>query len=279
MAKKRAAATSTESAGATVRAIGQPVFAQPQPTSDPTVFKVKHPSDADSYHKIDQLNAAHELFATIIPTPRATTSGTADEPVLTLEEVLGGNTAAIDGIEKNKQTVFHSCGDCGSMRGPKTQNEVTDKMVADFDEAHAAGIPQFHFLLGDVVYNFGEVEYYYDQFYEPYRNYPAPILSAAGNHDGMVPPGEAVPSLRGYLRNFCTPGFVVLPEAGGLSRTAQVQQGVFYTFEAPFVRIFAIYSNTLEDPGVIADPTPGTTIGSAQLTFLKAALSRARADA
>jgi hypothetical protein len=46
---------------------------------------------------------------------------------------------------------------------------------------------------------------------------------------------------------------VVTPEAGGLSRTAQIQPGVFFTFEAPFVRILILYSNTLEDPGVIAD--------------------------
>jgi len=262
-----------------VRAIGRPVFAQPEPTPDPTTFKVKHASDAASYHRINELNAAHELFATVVPAPRATARGTPDEPVLTLSEVLGGNAAALGRIAKNRQLVFHALGDCGSTQGPRTQNEVTDKMVADFSEASASEIPQFHFLLGDVVYSFGEVEYYYDQFYEPYRNYPAPILAAAGNHDGLVAPGVPVPSLRGYLRNFCTPGFVVLPEAGGLSRTAQIQPGVYFTFEAPFARIIALYSNTLEDPGVIADPTPGIKIGTAQLRFLKAALTRAREDA
>jgi hypothetical protein len=262
-----------------VRAIGRPIFAQPEPTPDPTTFKIRHASDADAYHEIDTLNAAHKLFATVVPAPRATQTGSADEPILTLSEVLGANAAALATIERNQQIVFHACGDCGSTRGPKTQNEVTDKMVADFNEAYQSEIPQFHFLLGDVVYSFGEIEYYYDQFYEPYRNYPAPILAAAGNHDGMVPPGSPVPSLLGYLRNFCTPGFVVLPEAGGLSRTAQVQPGVYYTFEAPFVRIIALYSNTLEDPGVIADPTPGVKIGTAQLAFLKAALGRAKADA
>jgi len=33
------------------------------------------------------------------------------------------------------------------------------------------------FHLGDVVYNFGEWNYYYDQFYEPFRNYAAPIFA------------------------------------------------------------------------------------------------------
>jgi hypothetical protein len=269
--------TSRNAGGAPDRALNRPVFAQPEPTADPTSFRIKHASDAESYYKIDALNKAHKLFATVVPTPRATANGSGDEPVITLSEVVGGNAAALANIKR--QIVFHSCGDCGSTRGPSTQNEVTDKMVTDFDEADNSEIPQFHFLLGDVVYSFGEVEYYYDQFYEPYRNYPAPILAAAGNHDGMLPPGAGVPSLKGYLRNFCQESFVVLPEAGGLSRTAQIQPGVYFTFEAPFVRIISLYSNTLEDPGVIADPTPGPGIGTAQLTFLKAALTRARADA
>ena len=46
-----------------------------------------------------------------------------------------------------------------------------------------------------MIYSFGEREYYYDQFYEPYRDYPAPILALAGNHDGMAAPGVAVPTL------------------------------------------------------------------------------------
>ena len=142
-------------------------------------------------------------------------------------------------------------------------------MIGDFDETDPAEIPQFCLLLGDIVYNFGETQYYYDQFYEPYRNYHAPMLAAAGNHDGMISPLAHATSLAAYLRNFCSDpaqGFVVTPEAGGLSRTAQIQPGVFFTFEAPFVRILVFYSNTLEDPGVIAD----ATIGDSQLDFLEA---------
>jgi hypothetical protein len=74
-----------------------------------------------------------------------------------------------------------------------------------------------------VVYSFGETQYYYDQFNEPYRDYPAPILAVAGNHDGMVAPDVHAASLAGFLRSFCADTFVVTPEAGGLSRTAQIQ--------------------------------------------------------
>jgi hypothetical protein len=256
----------------TGRVLSKPGFAQPEPTADPTTFKIKHASDTAAYAAIDKLNAEHKLAPVPFPAPRGGV-----EPILTLAQVLGGDAAAnatVKAITANGQIVFHSGGDCGSTRGPKSQNEVADKMVADFDEVDKSEIPQFHLLLGDVVYSFGEVEYYYDQFYEPYRDYGAPILSAAGNHDGMVPPTSTVKTLYGFLRNFCQSDFVVLPEAGNLNRTAQIQPGVFFTFEAPFVRILVLYSNVLEDPGVIS----GEGLGNSQITYLKAALTRYKSD-
>jgi hypothetical protein len=254
------------------RSLTGPVFGQPEPTADPTVFKIKHPSDAAAYKVIDELNREHRLNPMPFPAPRGGV-----EPQLTLSQVFGGNDQAGTAILRNGQIVFHATGDCGSTRGPTTQNEVTDKMVGDFNESKALEVPQFCLLLGDIVYNFGETEYYYDQFYEPYRNYPAPVLAVAGNHDGMISPLAHATSLAAYLRNFCadpTQGFTVTPEAGGLSRTAQIQPGVFFSFDAPFVRILVLYSNTLEDPGVIAN----STIGQSQLAFLKAALQRVKQE-
>ncbi len=256
-----------------VRSLEAPVFAQPEPTADPSTFKINHPSDDAAYKVIDELNAEHKLRPLPFPLPR----GGAAEPQLDLLQVFGGNSAAIQRIQSNGQIIFHATGDCGSTRGPTTQNEVTDKMVADFSGAVPAEMPQFALLLGDIVYNFGESQYYYDQFYEPYRNYPAPVLAAAGNHDGMISPLAHASSLAAYLRNFCADpalGYTVTPEAGGLSRTAQIQPGVFFTFDAPFVRILVLYSNTLEDPGVISDPN----VGSAQIAYLKAALTRVKRE-
>jgi Calcineurin-like phosphoesterase len=251
------------------RQLDRPIFAQPQPTADPTVFRVPHPSDAAAYKEIDTLNAEHKLFPLPFPAPRGGV-----EPQLTLAQVFGGNTAAMDRITAGGQLVFHATGDCGSTKGPATQNEVADKMTSDFVEADPKEVPQFALLLGDVVYNFGEGTYYYDQFYEPYRDYPAPILACAGNHDGMISPEAHATSLAAYLSNFCAQTFVVTPQAGGLSRTAQIQPGVFFTFEAPFVRVLVLYSNTLEDPGVISDPR----IGRTQLDFLDAALKRIKSE-
>src|SRR5580700_1546805 len=252
-----------------VRQLKQPVFAQAEPTPDPTLFRVRHASDTPAYKLIDELNREHKIAPLPFPPPRGV-----PEPRLTLTDVLGGNASIINAIIRNGQLVFHATGDCGSTRGPATQNQVTDKMLGDFQEAAAAEVPQFNLLLGDIVYSFGETQYYYDQFYEPYRNYPAPILAVAGNHDGMVSPLAGAKSLEAYLRNFCADTFAVTREAGGLSRTAQIQPGVFFTFDAPGVRIIVLYSNTLEDPGVIAD----NVLGKTQLRFLEAALQRVRSE-
>ena len=251
------------------RVLGTPVFAQPQPTDDPKKFEVKHPSDGAAYKQIDQLNREHRLAPLPFPPPRDL-----PEPKLTLAAVLGDNEGALQKrTAANGQIVFHSTGDTGSTRGPESQNIVADKMVNDFTDEDKEK-PSFLFHLGDVIYSFGEGQYYYDQFYEPYRDYPAPIVAIAGNHDGMVAPATSAKSLAAFLENFCAKGFEVAPEAGGLSRTAQIQPGVFFTFEAPFVRILALYSNTLEDPGVISN----STIGDSQLVYLKAALERAKSE-
>ncbi len=251
------------------RGLDRPDFAQPQPTADPKKFEIKHPSDGAAYKQIDELNREHKLAPLPFPPPRDL-----PEPRLSLAAVLGDTEAALQKrIAANGQIVFHATGDTGSTRGPESQNLVADKLVNDFTDEEKEQ-PSFFFHLGDVIYSFGEAAYYYDQFYEPYRDYPAPIVAIAGNHDGMVAPGTNATSLAAFLENFCASEFEVAPEAGGLSRTAQIQPGVFYTFEAPLVRILVLYSNTLEDPGVISDPT----IGDSQLVYLKAALERVKSE-
>ena len=247
-----------------------PVFSQPQPSPDPTSFKVPHPSDNGLYNKVN-----NKLLEPI-PAPR----GGAVEPILTLADVYGAEGAAkTAAIQKAGQIVFHSVGDTGSVKGPLTQDEVADKMVADFTETNPADVPSFFFHLGDVVYSFGEAKYYYDQFYEPYREYPGPIIAIPGNHDGVVYSGDLETTLDAFLRNFCSETPVNTPEAGGLLRTAMVAPGVYFTFDAPFVRILGLYSNVLEDPGVISSEG-GTraNVTDVQLTFLKTALIRCKSE-
>ncbi|MBB6145790.1 hypothetical protein HNQ77_003751 [Silvibacterium bohemicum] len=240
----------------------QPVFAQPEPSPDPTGFKTPVTDQKD------------KEIANLEPVPQPV--GNAVEPVLTLAQVYGDQGAAkTAAIQSAGQIVFHSVGDTGSVDGPSTQSLVADKMVSDFTEDDDADVPSFLFHLGDVVYYFGEATYYYDQFYEPYRSYPAPIVAMAGNHDGVVYSSDSAPTLEAFLNNFCAPSPVVTPDAGGLSRTAMIQPGVYFTFDAPFVRVLGLYSNVLEDPGVISDENGSNTVlDQRQVAFLTAALQR-----
>jgi Calcineurin-like phosphoesterase/Iron/zinc purple acid phosphatase-like protein C len=254
------------SKGSSAAQSGVPVFAQPVPSGDPTTFKdpVTDSNDPD--------------VAGVQPVPQPAVA--AAEPTLTLAQVYGSEGATIDEkIVSAGQIVFHCVGDTGSTKGPGTQSLVADKMVTDFSEANAADVPSFYYHLGDIVYYFGEGEYYYDQFYEPYRNYPGPILGIPGNHDGIVYPGDTAPTLAAYLRNFCAASAAPSPDAAGLVRTAMIQPGVYYTFDAPFVRILGLYSNVLEDPGVISDQN-GTysTLDQRQITFLATALQRVKTE-
>ena len=257
-------------AGQSNQAAGLPAFGQPKPGPDATGFKIPHPSDNTLYGKVD--TKLVEPF----PAPRG-----APEPVLTLAEIWGptlGPTKT-SAITSAGQIVFHSVGDTGSVKTPKSESLVADAAQADLASSPANAVPAFFFHLGDVVYSFGEARYYYDQLYEPWRTYQNPILGVAGNHDGLVYQGDPAPTLDAYLRNFCAAAPVITPEAGGLIRTAQIQPGIFYTFDAPYVRILAVYSNVLEDPGVLS--TEGGTrpsLNDTQITFLEAALKRCKAE-
>ena len=253
-------------------ATGQPAFGQPQPSPDPTSF---------SQPVTDQNQAEVNLLE---PLPGSGPDPTVlVEPVLTLAQIYGAAGGAIEAsITAAGQIVFHSVGDTGSVTGPQTQSLVADKMVTDFDEDNPADAPSFFYHLGDVVYYFGEATYYYDQFYEPYRDYPAPILAIPGNHDGVVYASDTAQSLDAFTANFCASSPIQSPDAGGLVRTAMIQPAVYFTFEAPFVRILGLYSNVLEDPGVISGQpgtaSPNTILDSRQVDFLTAALTRIKTE-
>ena len=265
---------------------GTPVFAEPQPTADQTQYKVPHASDAQAYAEMDKLIKESKFLPIAFPAvPNAV------EPILTLAAALGSSgTAIVKSITAAGSIVFHAAGDTGATAGPQTENLVEDKLAADFIGEAPAAVPRFFYNLGDIVYNFGEHKYYYDQFYAAYRNYPAPIFAIAGNHDGVVLPppagsGLVSDSLSAFLANFCAPGFTHSPDASGISRTTMIQPGVYFTLEAPFVRILGIYSNILENPGVISstkDPSTGVAafpnLSDLQLDYLEAALTRIKKD-
>ena len=275
--------------------VSNPIFAEPQLMPDPSQFRTAHASDSVAYSDLDKLTKLHQFN----PMPFRTLPGTA-EPVLTLAAAYGSAGAKIEaGIVQAGQIVFHSAGDTGATSAKPAfadEYDVVEKMIADFDEQDPAAVPRFFYHLGDVVYSFGEHVYYYDQFYDAFRNYPAPIFAIPGNHDGLVPPvpppagsagnpapGDPSLSLSAFYANFCTQGFQHSSDAVGMSRTTMIQPGVYFTLEAPLVRILGLYSNMLENPGVISscvnpknNKPAFPDIPDVQLDYLEAALTRVK---
>jgi hypothetical protein len=197
-----------------------------------------------------------------IPPVRSTT------PV-ELASVIGDSL--VQKIQSAGKITFHTVGDTGGIQKPEFQFAVADAMANDVTSGAS-----FWYHLGDVVYYFGQEEYYFEQFYDPYRNYNAPIFAIPGNHDGAVYTGETAKSLDAFIANFCTSQPTQSPDSQGAVRTTMDQPGVYFTLDAPFVKLIGLYSNTSEGgtEGVIAN----SKIGDAQLNFLKQQLAAAKAE-
>jgi hypothetical protein len=197
-----------------------------------------------------------------IPPPRSTTP-------MELSSVIGGDP--VQKIQNAGKITLHTVGDTGGIHTPEFQFAVADAMATDLASGAA-----FWYHLGDVVYYFGQEQYYFEQFYDPYRNYNAPIFAIPGNHDGAVYTGETGKSLDAFIANFCTSQPTRSPDSQGAVRTTMDQPGVYFTLNAPFVKLIGLYSNTSEGgtEGVIAD----SKVGNAQLTFLKQQLAAAKAE-
>jgi len=90
----------------------------------------------------------------------------------------------------------------------------------------------------------------------------------------MFPSDPAAYSLEPFVNHFCTATPTNAPEAHGFSRTTMTQPGVYFTLNAPFVKIIGLYSNTGETTGTIS----GGKAGPAQLSFLNTQLKSVAAD-
>jgi len=238
----------------TVARVSRPLFAEPTfaegiPTPDPSEFDVT-PDDSGDY--TNQVKALLKTEVVSFPRAEGDPGG-----LYSLQAACGPHgDDVIKAISVAKSITFHMVGDSGASA---TKNflgmiHVSDAVTNDFHTSNPANRPAFLYHLGDLVYNFGESNYYYDQFYDPYRNYPAPIFAIPGNHDSFILPGTPKGSepLTIFQRNFCATELAVTKEAGSLHRTAMMQPGVYFTLDAPFVRIIGLFSNALEDPGVIS---------------------------
>jgi hypothetical protein len=246
------------------------LFADPAPSPDETSFQVDNTSDA-YYNSPYYIQHENDIEAVPMGPPAAP---------LALETILGPDFLAP--IIKRKTISFHAVGDTGASTNSAITSEagISDAMVADL-EMSAAEAPAFFFHLGDVVYNFGEAEYYYDQFYEPFRGYDRPIVAIPGNHDGAVTYTHGaetpdVPSLQAFIANFCAAAPGKPQASGGLARSTMTQPGVYFTLDAPLVSIIGLYTNVLEGPGVITDQngTYPTLTGDRQYAWLVGELRR-----
>jgi Calcineurin-like phosphoesterase len=186
-----------------------------------------------------------------------------------LASVIGAD--GVQAIQNSGKITFHTVGDTGGIHNPEFQFAVADAMANDVGNGAC-----FCYHLGDVVYYFGQDQYYFEQFYDPYRNYNAPIFAIPGNHDGVVFGGETAKSLDAFVANFCASQPSRTPDSQGAVRTTMDQPGVYFTLNAPFVKFIGLYSNTSEGgtEGVIAGPT----VGDAQLVFLRQQLAAAKAE-
>lgn len=255
----------------------EPIFSEDENLPSPTGFETKHGSDNDTYKEIENL-----LKKQVVEVPK---SRLADDKTFGLESAYGDahGPLVVDKINEAGKIIFHALGDSGASNVRKYSNElhVSDQVTLDCATADDNNRPAFLFHLGDVVYNFGESKYYYDQFYDAFRNYPAPIFAIPGNHDSFVVPGtpEGEEPLTTFQRNFCSEHPAITPEAASLHRTAMTQPGVYFALDAPFVRIIALFSNALEDPGVISNATgKWSALDDRQLDFLRAQLKRVKKD-
>jgi Calcineurin-like phosphoesterase len=209
-------------------------------------------------------DAAQQAIGGAEPFPAARSTTPVD-----LASVVGASVT--QGIEKAGKIVFHAVGDTGGVHSPQFQFAVADAMAADSSSGAA-----FFYHLGDVVYYFGQDQYYFEQFYDPYRNYNAPIFAIPGNHDGAVFKGDPEKTLGAFLANFCATAPGKTADSQGAVRTTMDQPGVYFTLNAPFVKFIGLYSNVSEGgtEGVIAS----SKIGNAQLTFLAQQLALAKSE-
>ncbi len=243
------------------------LFAETKPGADPTTFQVNNTSD-QYYNSPYYLQ--HKDQVQPVPKPNV------DPPCMSLGEIMGEQ--AVQAIQAAKVISFHTVGDTGATKVAHLADEesVADMMAQDVQTGGATA-PSFFFHLGDIVYNFGEAEYYYEQFYDPFRGYDRPIFAIPGNHDGMIysDPTKAPPSLAAFLANFCATKPGPSKDAGGLIRSAMTQPGVYFSLDAPMVTIIGLYSNVLDNgAGIISSQGGHFPIPDTQLQFLESELAR-----
>ena len=186
---------------------------------------------------------------------------------LDLAAILPTRTSA---IRESGRLVFHAVGDTGGVNGTGAQINVADHMTRQIHESALPDQPSFLFHLGDVVYDHGEDTGYHEQFYHPYKDYPAPIFAIPGNHDGNTIDPAA--TLDPFLKHFCADQASHAPEAGHSNRPTMIQPSPYWRLETPAATIVGLYSNV---SGELDNTDQG---GTEQADWLAEELKTAPAD-
>ncbi len=170
-------------------------------------------------------------------------------------------------IEQSGTLVFHAMGNTGGVRDPGPQQRVATYLAKQLVTPRASARPAFLYLLGDIVYYFGQGENYYSQFYLPYSRYDAPIFAIPGNHDADVV-DEATPSLAAFVANFCAAERKPTEMALDTNRAAMTQPHVHWTLRTPLATIIGLYTNVTE----------GGQLGTDQVNWLHDEISASPQD-
>jgi uncharacterized protein YukJ len=250
----RAAPGATRRGRATSEAVapsgGSPVASTPPAALQRGfVFADPNPADADETFKEDDDRG---LFKTpfVMAYSKGKTRGPVPTPhgypTMSLTDVTGDRPPGYVENAAGKSIVFDMAGDTGA---PSEQKLTQELKVTELITRNATSVqPAFLFHVGDVVYFYGEEDYYYSQFYKPFQDYPAPIFAIPGNHDGITY-NKTMISLDPFKSAFCAPAPARWEGSGGILRTSMAQPGVYFTLDAPLVSIIGLYSNCGESLG------------------------------
>jgi uncharacterized protein YukJ len=169
-------------------------------------------------------------------------------PTMDLASVVGANPPGYVANSSGKSIAFDIIGDSGAT-SERNLGAFETKVTDLLSHNAASSPPAFLYHVGDVVYFYGEQNFYYGQFYEPFKAYPAPIFAIPGNHDAITYNDKMV-SLDTFQQAFCAekPG-TRWQGAGAIMRSSMTQPGVFFTLNAPLVSIIGLYSNWGESLG------------------------------
>ena len=234
--------------------LGSYVFADPDPGDATGTFLPDE--DNGTYNTPYVISFSKGKARGPVPAPRSL------DP-MRLETIVGNDVPGHSRNDDGSETIiFDMIGDSGATTASK---DVGEKAVGDMLAQHSRDQrPAFCFHVGDVVYFYGEKQFYYGQFADVFRDYPAPIFAIPGNHDGITY-DESMVSLDAFQQAFCSKRPSHWDGFGGITRTTMTQPGVFFSLDAPLVSIIGLYSNCGESLGWLDDQ---------QYAFLQAQLER-----